>query len=397
MTVMRAVPVTAFTASSALGIGQSETLVALRAQRSGLAHRAFETVEQPMWIGEAPGVDEERLPAALAAYDCRNNRLAWQGLQADGFAQRVAAARARHGAHRVAVLLGTSTSGILQTEQAYRRRDAASGALPPDFHYRQTHNTNSLAEFVRAALELQGPAMVVSTACSSSAKVFAQASRWLALGLVDAAVVGGVDSLCLTTLYGFGSLELQSPEICRPWDANRRGLSLGEAAAFALLERDGDAAAWLLGCGESSDGHHMSSPHPEGAGAAAAMRGALASAGLTPAQIDYINLHGTATPNNDSVEDLAVRTVFGAQLPCSSTKGATGHTLGAAGGLEAVISMLALQHGLLPGGLNLQTPDPALRCNYLSENRSTALQRIASNSFGFGGSNACLIFGKEAA
>ncbi|NRF68693.1 beta-ketoacyl-[acyl-carrier-protein] synthase family protein [Aquincola sp. S2] len=394
---MAPVAVSAFSVSSALGIGQAATLAALREQRSGLAHRCFETVDRPLWIGEVPGVDEERLPAALSAYDCRNNRLAWQGLHADGFAARVAQARQRHGAERIAVLLGTSTSGILQTEEAYRRRDAATGALPADFHYRQTHNTHSLAEFVRAALDLQGPAMVVSTACSSSAKVFAQAARWLALGLVDAAVVGGVDSLCLTTLYGFSSLELLSPEICRPWDANRHGLSLGEAAAFALLERDGDAAAWLLGCGESSDGHHMSSPHPEGAGAAAAMRGALASARLTPAEVDYINLHGTATPNNDTVEDLAVRTVFGAQLPCSSTKGATGHTLGAAGGLEAVISMLALQHGLLPAGLNVRTPDPALRCAYLSENRAAAPRRIASNSFGFGGSNACLIFGREAA
>jgi 3-oxoacyl-[acyl-carrier-protein] synthase-1 len=140
----------------------------------------------------------------------------------------------------------------------------------------------------------------------------------------------------------------------------------------------------------------MSSPHPEGAGAAAAMRGALATAGLTPADVDYINLHGTATPNNDAVEDLAVRTVFGPQVPCSSTKGATGHTLGAAGALEAVISMLALQHRLLPGGLNLQSPDPALRCAYLADNRIAAPRRIASNSFGFGGSNACLIFGQEA-
>lgn len=394
MSTMQALAVTAFSVSSALGTGQAVTLESLRAGRSGLRHGTFETATMPLWIGEAPGVDEERLPAALAAFDCRNNRLAWQGLQADGFAARVEAARQRHGAHRVAVLLGTSTSGILQTEEAYRRRDAATGALPPDFHYRTTHNTGSLAEFVRAALGLQGPAMVVSTACSSSAKVFAQAARWLALGLVDAAVVGGVDSLCLTTLYGFNSLELLSPDICRPWDAGRKGLSLGEAAAFALLEREGDAPAWLLGCGESSDGHHMSSPHPEGVGAAAAMRGALASAGLTPAQVDYINLHGTATPNNDAVEDLAVRTVFGAHVPCSSTKGATGHTLGAAGALEAVFSMLALQHGFLPGGLNLQTPDPALRCDYLTATRPASPRRIASNSFGFGGTNACLIFGR---
>ena len=159
--------------------------------------------------------------------------------------------------------------------------------------------------------------------------------------------------LCLTTLYGFNSLELLSGDICRPWDAGRRGLSIGEGASFALLERDGDAPpqGWLLGVGESNDGHHMSTPHPEGAGAIAAMRAALASAGLQPGDIDYINLHGTATPSNDAAEDRAVAAVFGTDTPCSSTKGATGHTLGAAGGVEAMISLLALQHGLMPGGL----------------------------------------------
>jgi 3-oxoacyl-[acyl-carrier-protein] synthase-1 len=392
---MRPLAISAFSATSALGTGQAATLAALREGRGGLRQTGFETAELPMWIGAAPGVDEERLPATLATHDCRNNRLAWQGLQADGFAAQVAAARQRHGAHRIAVLLGTSTSGILQAELAYRRRDAATGALPADFHYAHTHNAYSGAGFVRAALDLQGPAAVVSTACSSGAKVFAQAARWIALGLVDAAVVGGVDSLCLTTLYGFNALELLSPDICRPWDAGRQGLSIGEAAAFVLLERQADAPALLLGCGESSDGHHMSSPHPEGAGAAAAMRAALESAGLAAADIDYINLHGTGTPSNDAVEDLAVRAVFGDGVPCSSTKGATGHTLGAAGALEAVISVLALQHGLLPGGLNRQAPDPALRARYLDAPCAAAPRHVASNSFGFGGSNACLVFGRS--
>jgi 3-oxoacyl-[acyl-carrier-protein] synthase-1 len=214
------------------------------------------------------------------------------------------------------------------------------------------------------------------------------------LGVVDAAVVGGVDSLCMTTLYGFKSLELASTDICRPWDAQRNGLSLGEGAAFALLERQPeDVAAWLLGAGESSDGHHMSSPHPEGAGAAAAMRGALAQAGLQATAVDYLNLHGTGTPGNDAAEDLAVCAVFGTTLPCSSTKGYTGHTLGAAGGVEAAISMLALQHGYMPAGLNVQQPDPALHANFLLEPRLGAVKVVASNSFGFGGSNACLVFG----
>jgi 3-oxoacyl-[acyl-carrier-protein] synthase-1 len=256
-----------------------------------------------------------------------------------------------------------------------------------------------VARYVRAALGLQGPAHVVSTACSSSAKVFAAAERAIRLGVVDAAVVGGVDSLCMTTLYGFKALELTSGEICRPWDAERAGLSIGEAAAFALLERpDGPARAmgWLLGAGESSDGHHMSSPHPEGAGAALAMRAALATAGLQPADVDYLNLHGTATPGNDAAEDKAVAAVFGSGTPCSSTKGYTGHTLGAAGGVEASIALLALEHGLAPPSLNLQTQDPALQAKLLREPLRTELKVVASNSFGFGGSNASLVFGAAA-
>lgn len=389
------VAVTDYTLATALGAGRAATLAALREGRSGLARRAFETARLDTWIGEVAGVDAQRLPSALADYDCRNNRLAWLGLHADDFAASLRRARERHGAGRVGVFLGTSTSGILQTELAYRRRDPATGALPADFRYAQTHNSFSVADFVRCAFDLHGPAFVVSTACSSSAKVFGSAARMIGLGLIDAAVVGGIDSLCLTTLYGFNSLELLSSDICRPWDAERRGLSLGEAAAFALLERGegAGAQAWLLGVGESSDGHHMSSPHPEGAGAAEAMRAALAQAGLAPSQIDYLNLHGTATPNNDAAEDQAVRAVFGEQLPCSSTKGATGHTLGAAGGVEAAIALLALQHGLMPAGPNRSTPDPALRCNYLDAPRSAPLRVVASNSFGFGGSNACLVFG----
>lgn len=389
-------PITAWTVTSALGLGNDAHLQALQAGRSGLRRQRFETAHFDAWLGVVGGVDEVALPEALRAYDCRNNRLAWLGLQADGFAQQVKRAAERQGAQRVGVFMGTSTSGILQTEQAYRRRDAASGALPPDFDYAHTHNTASVARFTRDALGLQGPAWAVSTACSSGAKVFGCAARLLDLGVIDAAVVGGVDSLCLTTLYGFNSLELVSPDICRPWDAGRRGLSLGEAAAFALLERRTEApVAWLKGVGESSDGHHMSSPLPDGAGAALAMRQALAQAGLAAAEVGYINLHGTATPNNDAAEDQAVCAVF-AGTPCSSTKGATGHTLGAAGALEAGISLLALQHGFMPGGSTRQTPDPALQAAYLTESRPAALRHVASNSFGFGGSNACLVFGGAA-
>ncbi len=396
---MAPLPISSFTLSTALGHGNAAALVALQAQRGGLAQTPFLDAELPTWIGVVPGLDDVRLPADLQEFDCRNNRLAWLALQQDGLLDSVQRARARWGAARVAVLLGTSTSGLLQTELAYRRR-GADGALPADFHYAPTHNTNSVAAFVSQALRLDGPSWVVSTACSSSAKVFASAARLIASGLVDAALVGGVDSLCLTTLYGFNSLELLSPDVCRPWDAQRRGLSLGEGAAFALLERDlhatgGAPPGWLLGAGESNDGYHMSSPHPQGLGAVQAMRAALADAGLEPGAIDYVNLHGTATPNNDAAEDAAVHAVFGAATPCSSTKGATGHTLGAAGAVEAAISLLALRHGLIPAGLNLRSRDPALLSNYLHENRSTLLRRVLSNSFGFGGSNASLVFGVQ--
>jgi 3-oxoacyl-[acyl-carrier-protein] synthase I len=386
-----------FTAVSALGHGRAAMLEALQNSRTGLARQQFETAALDTWLGVVAGADDVVLPAALAEYDCRNNRLAELGLRADNFGDQVRRAAARYGTARVGVFLGTSTAGILQTEIAYRHRDAITGALPSSLHYGGTHNTYSVARYVRAALGLCGPAYVVSTACSSSAKVFAAAARMIEAGLVDAAVVGGVDSLCLTTLYGFKSLELLSTQICRPWDAQRDGLSIGEAAAFALLERTPpQVMAWLRGAGESSDGHHMSSPHPEGAGAAAAMQQALAQAGLQAHALDYLNLHGTGTPGNDAAEARAVAAVFGAGLPCSSTKGHTGHTLGAAGGVEAAVCILALQHGFMPAGLNVQTPDPALCVNYLQQVQQAPLRAVASNSFGFGGSNASLIFGAAA-
>ena len=395
--MMTPLAITHFTLTTALGAGNAPNLAALREGRSGLQPCHFLDVTLPGWVGEVGGLDEPALPAALADFDCRNNRLAWLGLQRDGFAEAVARSRERWGAHRVAVLLATSTSGILQTELAYRRR-GADGALPADFLYAQTHNTGSLAMFVAQALGLGGPAWVVSTACSSSAKVFAAAQRLIEAGWADAAVVGGVDSLCLTTLYGFSSLELFSPEICRPWDARRSGLSLGEAAAYALLQREASlgsepAAGWLLGTGESSDGYHMSSPHPEGIGAIAAMRQALDSAGCEAAAVDYINLHGTATPANDAAEGKAVAALFGNTVPCSSTKGATGHTLGAAGAVEAIICALALSDGFLPGSPGTQQLDPAIPVDYLLQGKAATVRHALSNSFGFGGSNCSLILG----
>ncbi len=389
---------THFTATSCIGRGLGETLASLEQQRTGLAPCRFETVMLDTYVGEVPAVDDERLSRELAEFDCRNNRLAQLGLRQDGFAAAVAELAGRLGRRRIGVFLGTSTSGILETELAYRCRDATTGALPESFHYRGSHNAFSVADFARQTLGLEGPAAVISSACSSSAKVFGSARRMIEAGMIDAAVVGGVDSLCLTTLYGFHSLQLVSPRPCRPFDVARDGISIGEAAAFAVLERVPDSldadAVLLLGLGESSDAYHMSSPHPEGLGALAAMMQALDSAGLQGADIDYINLHGTGTPSNDSAEARAVIAALGSDIPSSSTKGATGHALGAAGALEAVICALALQHGLLPAGLNTTSVDPTLGIDYLLANRRQSLARVMTNSFGFGGSNCSLALGR---
>jgi 3-oxoacyl-[acyl-carrier-protein] synthase-1 len=387
-----------FTATSCIGKGIAATLTSLLEQRSGLAGCRFETVDIPTYIGEVAGVDQERLPESLHRFDCRNNRLAELALQQDGFFEAVQEAASRLGRRRVGVFIGTSTAGILQTELAYRERDPVSGALPASFEYGSTHNSFSVADYLRRRCGLEGPAVAVSCACASSAKAFGSARRMLEAGLIDAALVGGVDSLCLTTLYGFHSLQLSSPAPCRPFDVARDGISIGEGAALALLERapddlDGDAVL-LLGVGESSDAYHMSAPHPEGLGARRAMRAALASAMLDPGDIDYINLHGTGTPSNDRSESHAVASVFGPTTPCSSTKGATGHTLGAAGALEAVISALAVKNGFMPGGVHTATIDPTLTALYIRDNRRASMLRVMSNSFGFGGTNCSLILGR---
>jgi len=384
------------TLTNSLGTGLAATLNALRTRHSGLTPCVFDTVDLETYIGKVAGLDDYRIRADMAEYDCRNNRLAQLALERDGFAAAMETARQKYGAERIGVFMGTSTSGLLQTELAYRHRDVQTGALPPDFHYAETHNTYSLAAFVRRYLGLHGPSLVVSSACSSTAKVFGNAQRMIEAGLCDAAVVGGVDTLCLTTLYGFNSLNLVSPRPCRPYDAERNGISIGEGAGFALLEKVGASGGdiLLLGVGESSDAHHMSSPHPEGLGAKLAMQHALDAAGLQPQDIDYINLHGTATKANDASEDQGVTALFD-QTPCSSTKGWTGHLLGAAGISEAIISMLAIENNFMPGSLGTQQLDPALHCNYQIGNRDAQVERVLSNSFGFGGSNCSLVLGRQ--
>src|SRR4030095_13026181 len=310
-----------YTAVTGLGRGNDALAAALAERRSALAPCRFETVRLETMVAEVRGLEDVGLRPDLAAFDCRNNRLAQLTLEQDGLGDAVRTARERYGADRIGVFVGTSTSGILETEIAYRHRDPSTGALPAALDYRRTHNSYSVADFVRCYFELRGPASAVCTACSSGAKAFGSARRMLEAALIDAAVVGGVDTLCLTTLYGFHSLEVLSAETCRPFDPERSGISIGEGAAFALLG-SGDADVALLGAGESSDAHHMSAPHPEGLGARAAMQAALHDARLAADAVDYINLHGTATPANDATEALAVTALFGSPVACSSTKGA---------------------------------------------------------------------------
>jgi 3-oxoacyl-[acyl-carrier-protein] synthase-1 len=385
--------IAAYTVTSAAGHGRAALLAALRTRASGLRRNDFGTQPLDCWIGRVADVEDAPLPAPYAHWDCRNNRLAWLGLRQDGFLEAATAAVGRYGAQRVALVLGTSTASIGATEEAFRNLDA-QGRFPVGHDDAVLHSPHSLAAFVQAVLGIEGPVYTVATACSSSAKVFAQAERLIRHGIVDAAVVGGVDSLCDSVLFGFNSLELVSPEPCRPFDAARRGLSLGEAAGFALLERAQAApsAPRLIGWGESSDAHHMSSPHPEGLGARLAMRDAMARAGLAADQVDYINLHGTATPKNDEVEAQAIAQTFPASTRASSTKAWTGHTLGAAGITEAVISLLAIEHGLVPGTLNCDTPDAVCGPQLAQRNEERAVRAALSNSFGFGGNNCCLAF-----
>jgi 3-oxoacyl-[acyl-carrier-protein] synthase-1 len=381
---------THYTLTTCLGAGLAANFKALQAGQSGLTPCDFETVDLPTYIGTVEGLDE--VTGLEPEFDCRNNRLAAKALTEDGFSEAVVAAKVRYGAGRIGLFLGTSTAGILSTEQAYRHLDA-QGNLPQDFFYAGTQNTYSVAAYVRHRLGLSGPAFVVSVACASTGKAFGSAARWIEAGLCDAAIVGGVDTLCLTTLYGFHSLMLTAEHPCQPFSASRNGISIGEAGGFALLERR-EAAVQLVGVGESSDAYHMSSPHPQGAGARLAMETALADAGLEPAAIDYINLHGTATPVGDAAEDQAVYSLFGANTPCSSTKGYTGHTLGAAGIVEAIIAALCLEHGFVPGSVPTATLDPVLQAQHLLTGKPANLKHIMSNSFGFGGSNCTLILAK---
>ena len=326
----------------------------------------------------------------------RNNALALVALAQ--IRPAVEAAIAQYGADRVGVVLGTSTSGIGETELAIGRY-AEIGSLPADFHY-AVQEMGSPAEMLARELGLTGPAYVHSSACSSSAKAMASAARMINMGLCDAVISGGVDSLCTFTVAGFSSLESVSAARCNPMSVNRKGINIGEGAALFLMSADSAPVA-LLGWGESSDGHHMSAPDPAGGGARLAMTQALQRAGIEAARIDYINMHGTATPQNDAMESRVIEDLFGLEVPVSSTKPFTGHTLGAAAAIEAALCWLAMQddnpQGKLPPHLWDGAADPALPALNLAPVGAALgrpLRHVLSTSFAFGGSNAALVLGR---
>ena len=340
------------------------------------------------------------IPDTLAArHHSRNNQLLLAA--ARQIEPLLRGAIARHGAHRVAVVLGTSTSGVNDNAPAFRDL-ATHGAWPDGYDYRR-QALSSPAAFLADWLGATGPAYTLSTACTSSARALLSARRLLALGLCDAVVCGGADTLCRLTINGFATLEAVDDALCLPFSANRRGINIGEAGVLFLMQRDraNGAEVALLGGGASSDAWHMSAPEPGGAGALQAMRAALRSAGLAPADIGWINLHGTGTAHNDAMESLAVHALFPQGVPCASTKPLTGHALGAAGALEAALAWITLAPAnadgrLLPHVWDGQ-PDPALPALAFStaaHRYPAGRRRIAmSNSFAFGGNNASLILG----
>ncbi len=333
------------------------------------------------------------IAAEQAFYDSRNNRMllaAMQEIEAD-----IRTAIEKYGPDRVAVILGTSTSGISDNEQGIAEK-VQTGAFPEGFDYQRQDNA-SLALFARSYFGLSGLAMTISTACTSSAKTLASARRMMAAGLCDAAIVGGADTLCRLTMNGFASLDLISSTRCNPFSLNRNGINIGEGAAVFLMSRE-PAPVRLAGVGETSDAYHMSTPDPEGTGAYNAMRCALDESGLAPTDIAYLNLHGTATELNDSVEAKAVYELLG-DVPCSSTKPLTGHTLGAAGSTELGFLWLALQSdgGLLPPHIWDGEVDPALPPMNLVEKgtQMSDARAMMTNSFAFGGNNISVILSKE--
>ncbi len=406
---------------SSLGNNKQAHLNAFINNQTGLSATAPFLSQLPSlqtFVGEVEDIEATTLPNELAHYHCRNNQLAWAACQEQDFSESLQKAITQFGGDRIGVVMGTSTSGIAETEQFLKQKSNPDPS-PSTYHYETTHQMNSLAYFICQAYQLTGPSFVVSTACSSSAKVLAVAQRWLTSDLVDVVLVGGVDSLCLTTLHGFNALGLVSEPICQPLDQNRQGINIGEAAGMMLLTKYDNQALKtapsirIVGVGESSDAYHISSPHPEGQGAGIAINKALAQANLSIHDIQYFNLHGTATPSNDLAEIKGLTnllteptTISKKEQWASSTKGFTGHTLGAAGITETIFCQWALEENLVPANLNLMELQAELaeKCQLAQLkvphetqqfSAQTPLIYAMSNSFGFGGNNASVILKKE--
>lgn len=381
---------------SPLGSGATETAKTLFAgSQEGLVAYSDPLRKLPTFVGRVAHNPPE-VPEPWQMLDCRNNRLALAALQQIEF--EVRSAIAEYGHDRIGVILGTSTSGIAEGEQALAIREQ-SGAWPSSFDYSQ-QEIGGLSECIACYLGISGPAYTLASACSSSGKTFASAARLLDSGTCDAVIVGGADTFCRLTLNGFSSLESISPNRCNPFSKNRDGINIGEGAALFLLSRKKGCIS-LLGTGEYSEAHHISAPDPTGAGAIATMQQALAAAALQARDIAYLNLHGTATPLNDAMEGKAVSTVFGKETPCSATKALTGHTLGAAGAIEAAILWLTLhpdnQSNALPPHIWDGETDNDIPPLDLVERRRTfkrtSFTAMQSNSFAFGGSNVSVILG----
>jgi 3-oxoacyl-[acyl-carrier-protein] synthase-1 len=383
---LRPLPVTGYANLNALGASRAEILAALAAGRTGLAPPA-----EPLGFETAVGAVTAELPeltGELAPWSTRMARMiALLVAQLDEPLRR---ARARWRPERIAVILGTSTGGALTTEQAYRAwvRD---GVLPADYDFRRQHTFGAVLHVVSALTGARGPAWTISTACTSSAKPLASARRLIAADIVDAAIVGGVDTLCALTVLGFQSLQLLDTRACRPFSADRAGLSIGEGGALALVERDGEPRVLIEGVGETSDAYHISAPHPQGHGALAAMTSALEQAGCRAQDVDHINAHGTGTPLNDIAESRAIASLFGVEVPVVSTKGYTGHTLGAAGAIEFAFSACAIEEGWIPASLLTDRVDPAVEVRVPDTLVRGRFRRVLSNSFAFGGSNVSVL------
>ena len=330
----------------------------------------------------------EPVPAPYEVFDTRLARIALRALPQ--VTSAVARARARHGSDRIGIVVGTSTGGLDATEPAYRHYRTA-GSHHHNFSLRRAHAFDAIGLLLRSLLGLEGPTYAVSTACTSSAKALASARRLLRAGLCDAVLVVGVDALCETTVRGFQALGVLSQRAARPFSAERDGIHIGEAAALLLLEREGDGPACIAAVGESSDAHSMSAPQPEGLGAADAIERALREAAIDPSEVNYLNAHGTGTLQNDSAESRAIARVLPASVPVGSSKGLTGHTLGACGTLETAFAALAIIHGVLPHSAGAAPQDPAIALNILHQPVYGRVRVALSNALAFGGSNVCVV------